>query len=199
MEIPDVKKYKVEKQPVIDFFNEKLAMTFSIDAEAAKFLPEISDQELKTKKEKYQILLGEIEKSGNGKFNVLIKGILEADENEKDLFYTEGAGQVMPNIAAIKKWVRDIQAAVPEYQDYKFIGDLHTHPTTPEELDGLHPCTPSPEDIEDVRLEFENGNLSANEPFVFGIAGRVGRRTEYAFYRLIKKKNKFSVQLIDRR
>jgi hypothetical protein len=180
-----------------------LKMTFSFSEEAAKNLPEVSNEDLETGNEKYRILLGNIGKQNNEWINAEIKGVLEADLNEKDLFYKEKKEEVSPNLDNIKKWVKSIQDSAPEYKDFNFIGDIHTHPITRENnLDkNVSPCTPSDKDIEDVIQQYENGNLSLDEPFIFGIAGRrsLEEDTSYAFYRLIKKDGKYVTEQVDKK
>lgn len=202
MEIPHINQFekKAEKLPDIDFLDEKLRLSFSINPEAAAYLPEIEDEEFETKKEKYHVLLGNIHRLGNDEINVEIKGVLEADENEKDLFYSEGAEHVSPNIGAIKKWVKSIQLAIPEYQDFNFIGDVHTHPVKISELnEGSHPCDPSIGDFDDISKEYNNGNLSTDKPFVFCIAGKVNDQMAYSFYRFVKKDDKYTIEKIEQK
>ncbi len=202
MEIPHINQFKnkAEKLPQIDFLDDKLKLSLSIDPEAATYLPKIEDIEFETKKEKYRVLLGNINQLSNDEINIEIKGMLEADEDEKDLFYSEGVEHVSPNIGAIEKWVKSIQDAVPEYQDYHFVGDVHTHPVRINELDeGSRPCDPSIGDFNDIISEYNNGNLSADKPFIFCIAGKVDEQMIYAFYRFIKKDNKYMIEEIEQK
>ena len=100
-------------------------------------------------------------------------------------------------MAAIKEWIKSIQQANPEFKNYHFVGDIHTHPVKPDELGrNMHSCDYSPGDFEDIRKEYDNGNLSADKPFIFCIAGRVGENTKYAFYRFIKRENQYAVEEI---
>jgi len=202
MEIPHANQFenKTEKLPNIDFLDDKLRVFFSIDPEAASHLPEIEDEEFEMKKEKYRVLLGNIHHLDKDEINIEIKGVLEADEDEKDLFYSEGIGHISPNIGAIKKWVKSIQYAVPEYQDYHFVGDVHTHPVRITELSkGSHPCNPSLGDFNDISKEYNNSNLSADKPFIFCIAGKVNDQMVYAFYRFIKKNEKYTIEKIEQK
>jgi hypothetical protein len=202
MEIPHVSQFenKAEKLPGIDFLDNNLKVSFSIDPEAAAYLPDIEDKEFETKKEKYRVLLGNIHHLSKDEINIEVKGMLEADEDEKDLFYNEGEGHVSPNIAAIKKWVASIQYAVPEYQDYHFVGDVHTHPVRISDLnEGSHPCDPSIGDFENISKEYHNGNLSADKPFIFCIAGKVNNQMLYAFYRFVRKDDKYTIEKIEQK
>lgn len=202
MEIPHADKFENAKEKItnLDFLNSKLKLSFSIDPEAATYLPEIDDEQFETKKEKYAVLLGNIKRLGNNEASIEIKGILEADDTEKDLFYSEGIGHVSPNIGAIKKWARSIQSAFPEYQNYHFIGDVHTHPVRISELnEGSHPCDPSIGDFDDISREYDSGNLSPDKPFIFCIAGKVDGKMTYAFYRFIRKDTKYTIEKIERK
>jgi hypothetical protein len=202
MEIPRAEQFenRAEKMTNIDFLDSNLRISFSIEPEAAEYLPEIEEKDFETKKEKYCVLLGGINILNSEEVNIEIKATLEADENEKELFYSEGLGYVSPNIGNIKKWVKSIQDAIPEYQDYHFIGDVHTHPVRIIELnEGSHPCDPSIDDFNDIVSEYDNGNLLPEKPFIFGIAGKVNDQIVYVFYRLIKKNNKYTVQKIEQR
>lgn len=207
MKIPNVNKYEsVEKLSSIDFLSDKLEVSFSVDKEAVEYLPKITDEDIKTHQERYHILLGDVQRLDVDKVNIRIKGILEADpknEDEKDLFYSEGIGQVSLNfsLSAIKQWVKFIQEAEPEYRDFNFVGEIHTHAVEDGWLDKdvnlLHPSSGGEGgDFENIIQEYEDGNLSADKPFVFGIAGRVGKNTEYVFYRLVKKDNKYKLAVI---
>ena len=203
MEIPTSNIYKsIEKEPNIDFSSENFKITFSFDREAVDNLPKVSDNDLKKGDEKYRILLGSIDQQDSGHANILIKGVLEADSKEKELFYYEGKEEVGPNLGNIKKWVKSIQSSIPEYSDFNFIGDIHTHPITNEnDLDeNIDPCTLSNSDIEDIVREYENGNLSFDKPFIFGVAGRntSQENTSYVFYRLVKKDGKYIINQIEK-
>ena len=204
MEIPNLNIYKsIEREHDIDFSNENLKITFSFDEEAINNLPKVSDDDLKTGAEKYRILLGDINQQDSNQVNILIKGILEADSDEKDLFYREDKEEVKTNLSNIKKWVKSIQNSVPEYSNFNFIGDMHTHPITSEDTldEGVDPCTLSSSDIKDIIQEYENGNLSFDKPFIFGVAGRniLQENTSYAFYRLVKKDEKFVIDQIEKK
>ena len=126
-----------------------------------------------------------------------------ADPDEEiNLFYQEKTEEVNSNLGAIKKWVGDIQAAIPEFKNFDFIGDIHTHPITKNnELNkNISACTPSDGDIEDIIREYECGVLSPDRPFVFGIAGRrAGNSTEYAFYRLVKQNNEYKIEQLGKK
>jgi hypothetical protein len=204
MEIPNVNKYNsIEKISNINFLNKDIEMKFSIDEEAVGHIPEVTDKELETGQEKYHILLGDFNQIDENNVDLNIKGILEADENEKDLFYKEKTEAVTPNLSAIKKWVTKIQSALPEYKNFNFIGDIHTHPITKDnQLDkNVSASSPSNEDVVDIIQEYENGTLSPNEPFIFGIAGRknLNKETEYAFYRLVKDNNEYKIIQLEKK
>ena len=204
MEIPNSNIYNsIEKESNLDFSNEHLNITFSFDKEVADNLPEVSEDDLKTGNEKYRVLLGNISQQDNNQAHIIIKGILEAGLKEKDLFYSEGKEEVNPNLGNIQKWVKSIQSAIPEYIDFSFIGDIHTHPITSENnLDkNVDSCTPSDGDIKDIIQEYEKGNLSFDKPFIFGIAGRDSSQenTSFAFYRLVRKDGEYLINRIEKK
>ncbi len=204
MEIPKSNLYETAKTPrSIDFLNEKLKITFSFSEEAVDNLPEITDEDLRSGQERYRILLGKVNVINDSEINVEISGILEADQNEKGLFYEENIEEVAPNLHAIKNWVNHIQNSISEYKDFEFIGDIHTHPITDENnLDiDIDSCIPSDyNDIQDI-IQEEKSNLLPNEPFIFGIAGRKksDKTTSYAFYRLVKQNNEYSIEQIEKK
>jgi len=204
MEIPHSNLYKtIERKTSIDFLNEGLKVTFSFDEEATDNLPRVSDDDLITGNEKYRILLGDIDQQGDSWVNIKIRGVLEADASEKSLFYKEGKEEVNPNLGNIKQWVKSIQNSIPEFSNFHFIGDIHTHPIIPgNNLEkNIHPCNLSNGDIADIIQQYESGNLSFGEPFIFGIAGRrdVQENTTYAFYRLVKKDGGYIIDQIEKK
>lgn len=181
-------KNKYESTPSIDYLNEHFRVSFEIDPEAVEFLPEITEEELRTKREKYGILLGTTEIISSEEVKVLIRGILQTEENERG-YYNE-LKEVVDNInlLAIQRMVEGIQKANPEYREFHLIGDIHTHPVKPKEIGGVTGTQPSKGDVESIAKAYKEGALTADKPFVFGIAAPdENGETQYAFYRLMKR------------
>lgn len=181
---------KIETQFNPDYLNEKLKVSFSIEPEAVKFLPKVNEAELKSKKEKYAILIGSKQAISNDKVHIHIKAVMEIPESQqfKQRYYKEDI-EIVKNIdtASIKKLVEAMRSLYTEYHYDYFLGDVHTHPIKPSELGGNSGCQPSIGDIEGLIDEYENGNIDSHEPFIFGIAAPdESGETEYAFYRIIK-------------
>ena len=205
MEIPKADKYESkEKIEKINFLDENLKVSFSFNKEAIPHLPEVSDDDLVTKKEKYRILLGDFEKIGSDNININVNGILEADPegDEVDLFYQERKNEIVLDLGAVKKWVKAIQNSNSDLEDYNLVGDIHSHPVLKNDLEGnLNPCDLSQGDFDDVVKAYESGILSSDKPFVFGVAGRetTGSGTSYVFYRLVKNENGYFVKLLGKK
>lgn len=177
-----------ESIPAIDYLNERFRVIFEIDLEALQFLPEVTEEELRTKKEKYGVLLGTTETISTEEAKILIKGILQAEEHEHG--YYDESTEVVENInlPAIQRMVEGIQQAHAEYRDFHLIGDIHTHPIKPEEREGIVGTIPSEGDVESIAEAYRNGTLTPDKPFIFAVAAPDEKgETQYAFYRLIKR------------
>ena len=185
------------ERELLDFTSENFKVTFSIAPEAVQFLPEVTAEDLETKKEKYRLLVGEVTVS-NQEANVHIKGILEMTDEEQKRCYSEGINEVSDiNIPEIQKIIRDVQNTYPEYTDFGFLGDIHTHPTTEKDLNGIEPWLLSKGDIESIVAAYESKQLSPEKPYIFGIAAPDEKgETQYSFYRLIKTGSEYSYERI---
>jgi len=185
-----------EREP-LNFLSEKYKVTFSIEPEAVKFLPEVTAEDLQTKKEKYRLLVGEANVSSQ-EANLHIRGILEMDEEEQKRCYREGVNEVSNiNIPEIQKIIKDVQNSYPEYVTFGFLGDIHTHPTTAKDIDGIEPWLPSKGDIESIVDAYESKQLNPEKPYIFGIAAPDENwKTRYSFYRLIQTETGYSYERI---
>ncbi len=151
-------------------------------------------EDLESRREQYRIFLGIVDVSDSEKPIVHIEGILERGD-EDPLYYEEEKEGVHVGLPAIKLWIDQIRRANPEYSHLEMVGDVHTHPILPQQFRGVY--SPSQEDIDDIVKHYESGVLSPNKPFIFAIAApdELGQ-TMYAFYRIVKKGNKYSYKSI---
>jgi hypothetical protein len=181
-----------EQWPPIDFLDERIKLSFRIEPEAAKHLPEVSKEDLESGRERYRILLGNFERTAADAATVVIEGLVEMDEGD-ERFYKEGTREVtnvnIPRMQAFARWVRE---HIPEFHDFTLIGDIHTHPIKPEAMESGSPWHPSDGDIESIAKSYERGELTPDHPFVFAIAGPdESGETQYGFYRIIKRGDKY--------
>ncbi|GEM_PF-4221484 len=179
----------------INFLDESLRVTFTIEEEAVRYLPEVTPEDLETRKEKYRILLGNV-LYADGKAQILIKGILEMTRDEPG-YYNEEVEEVSNiNISALKKYAAELQKRYHEYKEFGFIGEMHTHPVMPK--GNFIPEVPSQFDIQSITNAYEDSRLKPNEPFIFAIAApdRKGK-TIYAFYRLVKRGKEYIVKEVE--
>ena len=184
---------KIEKESKVNFLDRDISLTFSFGEEAVRYLPEIRETDLETGRERYAVLLGSISQEGEKDYHLLVRGILEADENENNHFYREGKYEITLDLVAIKDWVQSIREGVEECRDFEFIGDIHTHPDLFEgNLDLI--CQPSQGDIDDIIANYENEVLRPDKPFIFGIVGMVDGENQYGFYRLVKDGHVYSLE-----
>lgn len=182
-----------ESGPTIDYLNEDLKITFEIEQLAAEHLPEVSQEENRTLKERFAVLLGTVQIQGPKHAHFVIRGVYEEDDEDRRLgkgTYSAGTEEVEIDVRAIKRDIAALQASNPEYQDFNFIGHIHTHPGIPPE--GKIQLQPSVGadgrgDIAAFAWAYEQGELQSSEPFIFAIAAPDHEGTTmYAFYRLIK-------------
>lgn len=175
----------------VDFLNENLDLTFSFEEDAAMNLPEVTDDQLETELEKFCILLGKPIQLDKDKINIEIKAILEMS-NDNNL-YSERKNEVEVYYDDIKEHVNRLQETMSDLKDCYFVGDVHTHPYEQNSFNKRHPCVYSEVDLKGVCDAYEEGILSSNEPYIFGVGGREGKETHYSFYRLIKKNDKYEI------
>lgn len=186
-----------------DFLSEKITIRFDIAEEAAHYLPEVSSEDLKTRREKYGILLGTWNQEDSENVRVRLEAVLEVTEDDpggKGHYYTEDINEVHNiNLSAIKNLVEATKRANPEFAHLELIGDIHTHPVLPHSLrEDQHPSDMSDGDYKDLMANYQRGDLTSQHPFIVGIAGPdENGETSYAFWRLIKRDNKFIVGGVD--
>jgi hypothetical protein len=187
-----------ERMSDIDYLSEKLNIFVEFEAEAAEFLPKITDDALETRKEKYAVLLGIVKQMTGDTLKVTIKGVLEM-ENENHRLWQEGVESVSNvDLKEIKRMAHDIQISDPQYKEYTFLGDVHTHPILPDVAHNFFPNLPSQPDIDTIISEYERGDLNPNEPYIFMIAApdEYGK-TLYSIYRMTKNDKGYAPQRLD--
>lgn len=202
MEIPSVERYIKEKEPKIDFLNENLQISFTIEQEVFDNLPRIDntilEKDLESRREVFNVFLGDFSITDDNTVIVYLDYVLEVpdEEEKKSLYYEESELEISINLENIKVLVDNLKKENSEFKNVNFIGDIHTHPIKQEELKdtSITPLMPSDTDIASVVNDYKKGILSANRPFIFAIAGIVNNQMEYAFYRLVKKDDKYYYQ-----
>jgi hypothetical protein len=188
----------LEQMGKIDYLSEKLNISVEFEAQAAGFLPTITSEALETRKEKYAVLLGSVKRMAVNTLKITVKGILEM-ETENHRLWEEGFERVdNVNLKEIRRMVGDIQSSDPEYKEYSFLGDVHTHPILPDADNGFFPALPSDPDIETIISEYENGSLDQSEPYIFMIAAPdENGKTLYSIYRMVINDKGYSLQRLD--
>ncbi len=183
---------KTQETPELNFLDSKLVINLTHSPETIAQYPDITPEDLETKKERYRILLGKIGEVEDGQVSVSIDAVLELEKGDLPvhLEVQEGYGKVTNvNLRDIRNLFEAMKSTHPELRDLEFIGDMHTHPILPkEDNEAKEILKPSQDDIRDIVKNYEAGNLDKRKPFVFSIAGidpeREGKM-QYAFYRLI--------------
>ncbi len=178
-----------------DFLNEQLRMSLDISDRAFEHLPEVNPIDLETKKEQYRVLLGTWERTPEGDIKLKVESVMEVPDQPH--YYVEGKESVDNiNIPALRQTVQYVSENDEASKGLELVGDIHTHPITQEELEpNQRPWMLSPEDIEAMVESYENGSLSADRPFIFGIAAPMpDGKTGYKFYRLIKSSEGYATQ-----
>ncbi len=203
MEIPNVDKYLKEKELSIDFLNERLKVSFTVEQNVADNLPIIDnsvfDKKLEAREEIYRAFLGEFTVEKDDSVTVHLTGILEIpdDEETKGHYYNESSLAVAVNLKNIKTLIDSLKNK-DEFKDTILIGDIHTHPVKESELkNSLSPLMPSNDDILSIIESYKDGTLSMDRPFIFAIAANIDNKMQYAFYRLIKKNDKYYYQSLN--
>lgn len=197
----DPQRSKIEtERKSIDYLDPEIRISTSFTPEAGEYFPEVSVTDMESGRERYRILLGEVLSDEDGGYQVKVTAAMEADhENEQDRhMYSEGEYEVSTRLDIIKRQIDQVKKALPEYGDLEFVGDIHTHPVSTEDLDNdQEPWHPSVEDINDVIKEYESGNLESDKPFIFGIGSRHEDKTVYAFYRLVRDEEGYKAKRVE--
>lgn len=209
----------------MNILNEKINIVMTMSDEVFHCLPEVSLEDLQTKRERYRLLLGkwEIEEPSlyyspvriKEKGYRLISERLEFKDPKNLLisveavleipdpaYYVEKNGRISGiNLLAIKKLISDLRNNHSGYSQLVLVGDIHTHPTLQNELDDhQRPWHPSSLDIKYLADTYKCGELDGSQPFIFGIAGAIGSgKTGYAFYRLIKANGDYLARAVNRK
>ncbi|MDP3881007.1 MAG: hypothetical protein Q8Q32_02405 [bacterium] len=176
----------------IDFLDENLEVEFAVDPEAAKHFPKITQEDFKSRKEKFRILLGDFDITEGG-VSVNIRGVMEADDVEG--YYQEGEDEVVGiNIPRYREDANSLRREYPEYRNFGLVGDLHTHPVHPNEVDHA-PWEISLGDRAEMIRAYKDGSISSEQPHVFVVVGVDEKgKNKYSFNRLIRKGKDFAVE-----
>lgn len=169
-----------ERERNINFLNENLKVSFEISPEAFQYLPVISKEDIRIGLERFAVLLGIVRINQDGSVHLEIKGVYQETEEDVHRSYKEGVDSVTYDLKIIQDRAKEIQQDYKEYQNFKFLGDIHTHPSS-----GI--AEPSRTDLLSVIRAYESGDIKVDQPYIFGIGARhVSGEMEYWFYRIIK-------------
>ncbi|MCX6752638.1 MAG: hypothetical protein NTZ87_04055 [Candidatus Nomurabacteria bacterium] len=189
----------------INFLDPHLVVELVHNPDAVLHYPDITAEDLRTKTERYRILLGKVGKVHGGCVQVSIDAVMELQKGDlpPQLEIEEGHKGINFNLKAVKKYFEllKLKSSDQELAELNFIGEMHTHPLMPHEFtNGKKPWEPSQgpqSDVEGIIKSYKNGTLDKTKPFIFSIAGPDDdRKTKYAFYRLVFKDGNYEVQLL---
>lgn len=176
----------------IDFLDKNLDIEFLLDPEAAKHLPGISPEDFESRIEKFRILLGDFDIVGKG-VRINIRGVMEVDDVEG--YYREGEDEVSGiDIKKYRMHADNLRRMHPEYQNFGLVGDVHTHPVYPNEVDHA-PWEISRGDRTEMIRAYEDGSIKSDQPHVFVVVGAdKDGKTKYSFNRLIREGRSYAVE-----
>ena len=187
MKYPD--GFTSQERSQFDFLNENNRVTCAVEPEAMRHLPIVTSGDRRTGRERFRVLLGTAKIKGPRSAHILIKGVLEAGEEELYGLYSEGVEEVTFDPTALRKYTRSIQKT-PEYKELHYLGYIHTHPS------GI--AYPSQQDLESAVHEYKKGITSANEPLIFGIAGFTKKNEpEHYIYRIVRVGDGYGFKRLD--
>lgn len=178
-----------------DYTSKEIQLDIRLTDDVIANLPEITSEQIENKREHFRALLGRVEVSSSGQIGVSIEAILDMENDPS--YYSEGEAEVTGiNLQGLKRVVANVGEKYPEFAGLELVGDIHTHPVVSQE-DGVDLLSPSDNDIEDIIAQYDNGVLSSDKPYIFGIAAvnNIGE-TEYSFYRLVKEAGDYKVENI---
>jgi len=170
-----------ESFPRIDFLDENLEIKIVFESEAYRNLPVITEQDRELERERFGVLLGSVSVDVNGRVLVTVKGVYQEDEREQRRYqrYVEGTREVSYDLAAIKERIRQVNRIHPEFRDFVFLGDVHTHPNSIS--------YPSMRDLISGITAHESGDIRQNELYVFGIGSiREDGQMDYEYFRMVR-------------
>lgn len=187
----------VEQWPPLNLLDERVKILLRIDPEAERFFPQVAPEDMESRKEHFAMLLGKFKRVSVDVVVLEILGSGRFDQQEHDKyggFYREGKEAVEDvRVSKMRKYFEEIAAKDSEFEGWSLIGDMHTHPVLSTEVPHK-PWEPSEGDTEGFRGHYENGDIKADEPYIWGIAGPDERgNTQYGFYRLVKREGKYRV------
>jgi hypothetical protein len=186
-----------ERLDSIDYLSEDITILVEFEPEAVEFLPKISDEDLKTRKEKFAVLMGSMKRMTGDTVKLTVKGIMEQTAHER--FWKEGV-EVVEHVDSgrNKAIVDEIRRSNTQYSDHEFLGDVHTHPIISNPETDYYTNMPSEGDIEAIIAEYERGTLHKKNPYIFMIAApSENGETIYSIYRLVKTAKGYDVRNTD--
>lgn len=191
--------FSPEYRAPVDFLDERVNVSVEMTKEAFANLPEINQNDLTTKRERYRLMCGRWDVLGDNEVRVVIEAVLEMPN--QPIYYTETKNRIRGvNLPAINEAIDQLRRMRPEYRHLELVGDFHTHLNTQDEELTPHgrPWHPSQGDIESIALSYESGILKTSHPFLFGIAGPFeGGQTGYSFYRIIKNAKGYDFRRVE--
>lgn len=182
----------------MDTLDEKISMEMTMSDEAYGYLPVITRENLKTKKEAYRLLLGTWKIINPRLIQVNVEATFEIPNNPK--YYREEKEKIAEvDMLAIKKTISNLKENFSEYRHLVLVGEIHTHPVQQKEINSNdRPWHLSPGDKSSLTSQYKCGNIDPSQPFLLGVAGATeDGKTGYAFYRLIKKNKKYHIRPVE--
>lgn len=185
----------------LNFLSEDIKVTLSWDDEVGQNLPEVTDEDIEAKQERFCILMGRVVIKDGSEANIEIQSVIQKtrEDFEDPTLYKEGVKVVHVNLAKIIEFAELIKSNVPDCADQELVGDIHTHPVRERELNpGVKPWHPSQGDIGDIVKGYKSGSLSSQKPYIFGIAVQHEGETSYAFYRMVLVDGVYKARMVNR-
>jgi hypothetical protein len=188
---------KLEEFKSLDFLDERVRLSLDITNEAFDHLPEVTQEDLAKKTERYRALLGRWDKVDEESVKLIVEAVLQDPEQ---VHYSEQEGEVHAvNIPSLQLLASSVKKFSEEFSNLELVGEIHTHPTTQDELDpDQRPWMPSVEDKDAMMKCYDRGELGPDRPFVFGIAAPMSDgKTGYKFYRVVKVEDGYKIVVVE--
>lgn len=179
-----------------DFMDPKTTVTFSFTQEAAEHLPQLHPEDIETDRERFAVLMGEIDLHHN-RVNLDIQSVLW-DSEDDNKWYHERSGEVEINLTQILHDASLYSEHIDSVKGQVFLGMIHTHPSVIPEAEHQSAALPSDGDIEAIAGWIDDGLITKDKPFIFAIAGYSSDgTTHYILYRPIIKNGVLEIVHLD--
>lgn len=168
-------KTLIEKEKSSDLISEKVRYRMEIGSENIDSFPQVTDEDILAKKERYVALIGKWSVKGENVF-MGVEGVIETDNLDSQ------GNRVAVDFTALQELLDEGKLKNQDLVNIDIIGEVHTHPEM-----GKNTHLPSSIDIEEWIRHYESGQFPSNKPFAFGISTRGDDgKNNLAFYRVIR-------------